>query len=138
MLAHHFAGALPILKQPWIGDFAFELGETFAFPFDDQIEVHKQKTAIPGRSRDHGGKQNQLSFLADARGFGAAVTARELLDATRCIDEFLFAGEKRMTSGANTDSNVATGRAGVIDRTARASDICLVIFWVNACFHRQK
>jgi hypothetical protein len=26
----------------------------------------------------------------------------------------------------------------VIDRAARTNDICLVIFWVNACFHRQK
>jgi hypothetical protein len=26
----------------------------------------------------------------------------------------------------------------VIDRAARADDICFVIFWVNACFHRQK
>jgi hypothetical protein len=26
----------------------------------------------------------------------------------------------------------------VIDRAARASDICLMVFWVNACFHRQK
>jgi hypothetical protein len=26
----------------------------------------------------------------------------------------------------------------VIDRSARANDIGFVIFWVNACFHRQK
>jgi len=50
----------------------------------------------------------------------------------------LFTGEKRMTSGANTDSNVTTRRAGVIDRAARADDIGFVILWVNACFHRQK
>jgi hypothetical protein len=31
-----------------------------------------------------------------------------------------------------------TRRAGLIDRAARADDICLVILWVNACFHRQK
>src|ERR1700719_2946516 len=116
MLAHHFAGALPILKQPWIGDFAFELGETSAFTFDEQIEVHKQRTAIPERCRDHGGKQNPLSFLGSAHGFGAAVTTRELLDATRCIDEFLFAGEKRMTSGADANFNIATCRARVINR----------------------
>jgi hypothetical protein len=26
----------------------------------------------------------------------------------------------------------------VIDRPTRAHDIGFVIFWVNACFHRQK
>ena len=85
-----------------------------------------------------GERYRQLTFFARARGFGAAVTLGELFDATGHVDEFLFAGEKRMTSAANTDSNVTARRAGVIDRSARANDICLVIFWVNACFHRQK
>jgi len=82
--------------------------------------------------------RNQLTFFARARSLGAAVALREFFHATGRVDEFLFAGKKRMTSGADTDSNVTTRRAGVIDRAARADDICLVIFWVNACFHRQK
>ena len=85
-----------------------------------------------------GERYSQLTFFARARGFGAAVTLDELFDATGRVDEFLFAGEKRMTSGADTDSNVTTRRAGVINRATRADDICFVIFWVNACFHRQK
>src|SRR5437660_9522346 len=80
----------------------------------------------------------QLTFFARARGFGAAVALGEFFDATGRVDEFLFAGEKRMTSGADTDSNVASGRAGVIDRAARANDVGFVIFWVNACFHSSK
>jgi len=80
----------------------------------------------------------QLTFFARARSFGAAVALGEFFHATGRVHEFLFAGEKWMTSGADTDSNVATRRAGVIDRAARASDICLMVFWVNACFHRQK
>jgi len=80
----------------------------------------------------------QLTFFARAHGFGAAIALGEFFDATGRVHEFLFAGEKRMTSSANTDSNVTTRRAGVINRSARANDIGLVIFWVNACFHRQK
>ena len=80
----------------------------------------------------------QLTFFARAHGFGAAIALGEFFDATGRVHELLFAGEKRMTSGANTDSNVTARRAGMIDRSARANDICLVIFWVNACFHRQK
>ena len=80
----------------------------------------------------------QLTFFALAHGFGAAIALGEFFDATGRVHEFLFAGEKRMTSSANTDSNVTTRRAGVIDRAARADDIGFVILWVNACFHRQK
>ena len=80
----------------------------------------------------------QLTFFARAHGFGAAIALSEFFDATGRVHEFLFAGEKRMTSSANTDSNVTTRRAGVIDRSTRADDIGFVILWVNACFHRQK
>ena len=80
----------------------------------------------------------QLAFFGRAHSFGAAVALGEFFDATGRVDEFLFAGEKRMTSGADTDSNVGPRRAGVIDRAARTNDICHVIFRVNACFHRQK
>jgi len=80
----------------------------------------------------------QLTFFDRADGFGAAIALGEFFDATGRVHELLFAGEKRMTSGANTDSNVTTRRAGVIDRAARADDIGFVILWVNACFHRQK
>jgi hypothetical protein len=77
----------------------------------------------------------QLSFFAAAGGFCAAVTAGEFLDASGGIDEFLFAGEKRMASGADTDSNVTPRGAGVIDRAARADHIGLVIFRMNGRFH---
>src|SRR5437588_3135734 len=80
----------------------------------------------------------QLTFFARARSLGAAVALGEFFNATGRVHEFLFAGEKRMTSSADTDSNVANGRAGVIHRAARANDVGLVIFWVNACFHLRK
>src|SRR5438270_7818646 len=80
----------------------------------------------------------QLTFFARARGFGAAIALGEFFHAAGRVHEFLFAGEKRMTSGADTDSNVTTRRARFIDRAARTDDICLLIFRVNACFHRRK
>src|SRR5947207_14184486 len=80
----------------------------------------------------------QLSLLGSARGLGAAVTACELLHAPGRIDELLFASEKRMTSGADTDSNITARRAGMINRAARAHDIGLVILWMNVCFHLRK
>ena len=81
---------------------------------------------------------SQLSFFARAHSFGAAVALGEFFDATGGVDEFLLAGEKRMAGGADTDSNVAPGRAGVIHRAARANDVGLVILWMNACFHVRK
>src|SRR5205823_2310112 len=81
---------------------------------------------------------NQLRLLGSASGLGAAVTACELLHAPGRIDELLFASEKRMTSGADTDSNITARRAGMINRAARAHDIRLVILWMNVCFHLRK
>ncbi len=80
----------------------------------------------------------QLSFLFSPRGFSAAVAAGEFFDAPGGIDELLFACEKRMASGTNTDLNITARRAGVINRAARAHNIGIVVFWMNACFHLQK
>jgi hypothetical protein len=80
----------------------------------------------------------QLSFLLSPRGFGAAVTACEFFHAPGGIDELLFAGEKWMASGTNTDLNIATRRPGVIHRAARTNDVGLVILWMNARFHVRK
>ena len=76
-----------------------------------------------------------LSFLLSPRGFGATVTAGKLFHAPGGINKLLLAGEKWMTSGTNTDLNIATRGAGVIHRPACTHDISLVIFWMNACFH---
>jgi hypothetical protein len=80
----------------------------------------------------------ELRIFARARGFGAAVTAREFFHAPGGIDEFLFAREKRMAGGADADFNVSFGRAGVINRAARANDIGLLIIWMNVRLHIQK
>jgi hypothetical protein len=80
----------------------------------------------------------QLAFFARARSLGAAVALGEFFNTTGRVDEFLFAREKRMASGADTDSNVAPGRASVIHRAACANHVGFVILWVNACFHVRK
>src|SRR2546423_12586905 len=91
-----------------------------------------------GIARRRGERAVQLSFFGHARSFGAAVALGEFLNATGGIDKFLLAGEKRMAGRADTDSNVAPGRAGGVHRAARANDIGLVILWMNVCFHVRK
>jgi hypothetical protein len=82
--------------------------------------------------------QAQLSFLLGPNGFSAAIAPGKFLDAARGVDKLLFAGEEGMTSGANADLNALARGAGVIHRAASADHICLVIFWMNACFHLLK
>src|SRR5436190_4146017 len=82
--------------------------------------------------RESGERAGQLSLFGRAHGFSAAVTLGEFLNAAGGIDKFLFAGEKRVAGSADTDSNVTPGRAGMVDRAARAHHVGLVIFWVNA------
>ncbi len=81
---------------------------------------------------------NQLSFFLRSRSFGATVTAGKLFNAPGGINKLLFAGEKWMTSGTNTDLNIATSGAGVIHRAACAHHIGLVIFWMDAGFHLRN
>src|SRR5205807_8643001 len=89
-----------------------------------------------GKTPRHSGAATlQLSFFPRPRGLGATVTAGNLLHTPGGINKLLFAGEKRMTSGTNTDLNIATSGAGVIHRAACAHDIGLVIFWMDAGFH---
>lgn len=84
---------------------------------------------------ERGGYRSQLSFLGGASRFRASVTAREFFNTPGGIDEFLFASEKRMASGANADFNITTRRARVINRAARADNVGLVILRMNARFH---
>ena len=76
-----------------------------------------------------------LSFLLSPRRFGATVTAGKLFNAPGGIHKLLFACEKWMASGTNTDLNIATRGAGVIDRAACAHHVGFVIFWMDAGFH---
>jgi len=90
------------------------------------------------KPRKHSELYKNLSFLFAARGFGAPVTPGKFFDAPGRIHELLFAGEKGMTSGANTDLNIATRGTAVVYRAACAHDICLVILWMNTGFHLWK
>jgi hypothetical protein len=80
----------------------------------------------------------QLSFFLSPRGFGATVTPGKFFYAPGRIHKLLFACEKWMASSANSDLNIATRRAGVIHRAARAHDIGFVIFWMDAGFHLRN
>lgn len=77
----------------------------------------------------------QLSLLAGACGFCAAVTASEFLHPAGGIDEFLFAGEKRMAGGTDADFNIPFGRARVINRAAGTGHIGCLVIGMNVRFH---
>ena len=83
-------------------------------------------------------KNMDLSFFARPGNLGAAVALGEFLDPAGGIHEFLFAGEKRMTSGTDADSNITTGRTCMVDRATGADHLRLLIFWVYVRFHVSK
>ena len=137
MFAHYFLGAFAIREKCRIRDLMCELLEALAFTFNKKIEVHLVIGAMwerRGPRRLSAYSKSQLSFGA-ASGFGAAVATSEFLDASGCIDKFLFASEKRMAGGANADFNITPRRTRVINNAARAHDIGLMIFRMNARLH---
>src|SRR5215469_16227093 len=93
---------------------------------------------LPNKPRKHSGLYKKLSFFLSPCGFGATITAGEFLHPPGGIYKLLFACEKGMTSGTNTDLNIATSGAGVIHRTACAHDIGLVVLWMDAGFHLRN
>src|SRR5438552_17887879 len=116
MFTHDLAGALAIIKEMWVGDVAFEFCETFAFAFDEQVNIHKNVRAAGSAAQQgawHKRLENDLSFLLGPRRFGAAVTAGEAFLASGGLDKLFFSRGKRMTSGTNTDLNMPPRRARV-------------------------
>src|SRR6187549_1735281 len=85
-------------------------------------------------------RHNALSqlTLGSAGRFRAAIAAREFLHPAGGIDELLFAGEKRMASGADTDLDVLLRRTGVVNRTAGAGDFGFEIFRMDVRFHGKR
>ena len=83
------------------------------------------------------GSNSQLSFTRTS-GLGAAVAAGKFFHTSSSVDEFLLASEKRMAGGADADSNISFGRASVINRTARANHIGLLIIGMNVRLHVEK
>jgi hypothetical protein len=83
------------------------------------------------------GSYSQLSFTRTS-GLGAAVAAGEFFHTSGSVDEFLLASEKRMAGGADADSNILFGRAGVINRAAGANHIGLLIIGMNLRLHVEK
>ena len=85
-----------------------------------------------------GGYSNSQLSLGTAGCFGAAVPACEFLHPTGGIDELLFAREKRMASGTDTDFNVLTGRARMVNGAARANNVGFYVFRMDVRFHGPK
>ena len=72
-------------------------------------------------------------------GFGGcflAIALVEAIDASRGIDQLLFAGEERVACRANFDVQVALlGGAGLERLAAGAGNSYIDVFWVNSWFH---
>ena len=69
-------------------------------------------------------------------GWLLAIALVEAIDASRGIDQLLFAGEERVASRANFDVQVALlGRAGLERLAASAGNSYIDVFWVNSWFH---
>ena len=65
-----------------------------------------------------------------------AIALVEAIDASRGINQLLFAGEERVASRANFDVQVALlGRAGLECLAASAGNSYIDVFWVNSWFH---
>ena len=78
-------------------------------------------------------------MLCGSCAFGSgflAIALVEAIDASRGIDQLLFAGEERVASRANFDVQVALlGRARLKRLAASARNIYFDVFWVNCWFH---
>ena len=65
-----------------------------------------------------------------------AVALVEAIDASRSIDQLLFAGKEGVASRANFDVQVALlGRARLKRLAASAGNIYFDVFWVDSWFH---
>ena len=80
----------------------------------------------------------KLGFFNSAPGFLRAVAAGELLDAACGVDELLLARKERMAGGANTDANVAFGRASVVVGPASAGNRRFNVIGMDISFHKMR
>ena len=80
-----------------------------------------------------------IELLSGSRSIGGwflAIALVEAIDASRGIDQLLFAGEERVASRANFDVQVALLRGAGLERfAASAGNSYIDVFWVNSWFH---
>ena len=74
-------------------------------------------------------------FVTNRKGLSLFVAAVEFVNTTSGINKFLFAGEKRVAFGADTDFVIGTGGFDVPNRTAGASDDGIAVFRMDLFFH---
>ena len=78
-------------------------------------------------------------MLCGSCAFGSgflAIALVEAIDASRGIDQLLFAGKERVASRANFDVQIALLRGAGFERfAASAGNGYIDVFWVNSWFH---
>src|SRR5262245_36126671 len=78
-------------------------------------------------------------MLCGSCAFGSgflAIALVEAIDASRGVDQLLFAGKERVASGADFDVQIALlGRARLERLAASAGNCDIDVFWMNSWFH---
>ena len=64
-----------------------------------------------------------------------SVAPFETLDTSGCIDKLLFAGEKRMTGGADLGVDLLAGGAGLELIATQTLNRGISVHWVDTFFH---
>ena len=59
----------------------------------------------------------------------------ETLNSTRCVDQFLFAGKKRMAFGAYFNADIGLGRTDLYLVAARTPYASISLIRMNVVFH---
>jgi hypothetical protein len=59
----------------------------------------------------------------------------ETLNTTRCVNQFLFAGKKRMAFGAYLNADIGLGRTDLYLVAARTTYTGISVIRMNAVFH---
>jgi hypothetical protein len=93
------------------------------------------KSALSGREATGCGPGNQNSVVDDLRLGLATVLPIKPFDASRGIDELLFASEKRMAIRADLKPDLVLGRASLPRMPAGAVHVCSYVLGVNIRLH---
>jgi hypothetical protein len=124
-------------------------------PFEEFLEMYRHRIQLGGYAwtkelghglgasalgerhaqRDRRGSGSLL--IASGRLAAAGVALAELVHPSRRVDELLFAGEERVASIADVDTDLRLGAAGRELIATGAGDLAETVLGVNASFHRK-
>jgi hypothetical protein len=142
MFAQEVSSARGVFKERSSAKFGFEFLIAPPLLGNEESEIHAgnngRTVRARGRAQPPFAVQEKLSFFAGldcASSAQSSVTAFELVHTPGRVDKFLFAGEKGVARGADTDFDVLAGRARAIRRTAGTNDDGFDVIGMNRGLH---